>query len=217
MTFPSSRTLLVLSMLGACAGAAHAADAYVATGFPYLLVGVAQPVSDAITVRADWGTVGHHSYTGSTSDNDYTGSLKYDRFGLFGDLFVTGQFRLTGGATINHGSTQLFATSRGSQITIGGTVYNYTGDVTSTVTLPQTTPYLGIGWGHAAAATAGFSVHADLGFSFGKPKATPLKAEGQVAQFVSDADLADENRRFQDGVGQVKGLPQLTVGATYRF
>jgi hypothetical protein len=217
MTFPTSRTLLVLSLLGACAGAAHAAEPYVATGFPYLLVGVAQPVTDIFTVRADWGTVGHHSYSGSTRDNDYTGSLKYDRFGLFGDLFVTGQFRVTGGVTVNHGSTQLFATSHGSQIVIGGTTYSYTGDVTSTVTLPQTTPYLGIGWGHAASAAPGFSVNADLGVSFGKPKATPLKAEGQVAQYVSAADLAEENRRFQDGVGQVKGLPQLTIGATYRF
>lgn len=216
---PVSRpVVLAACLLGPLAALpAHAADAYVATGFPYLLVGVAQPVSPSITLRADWGTVGHHGYSGSTSDNDYHGTLKYDRLALLADWYAAGGFRVTGGVTFNHGSTDLHATSKNGQITIGGTPYQYAGDVTSTVTLPSTTPYLGIGWGRPAGTEPGFSFHADLGVSFGKPHATPLKAEGQVAQYVTAADLAEENRRFQNGVDQVKGLPQLTVGASYRF
>ena len=218
---PLPSRLLALRLLpvvaALCATSAHAADAYVATGFPYLVVGVAQPVAPSITLRADWGTVGHHSYSGSTSDNDYSGQLKYDRFALLADWFAIGGFRLTGGVTFNHGSTDLYATSRNSEITIGGVVYHYTGDVTSTVTLPKTTPYLGLGWGRPQSSEPGFSFHADLGVAFGKPEATALKAEGQVAQFVTATDLAEENRRFQDGVNKVKGLPQLTLGASYRF
>ena len=197
--------------------AAHAADAYVATGFPYLVFGVSQPVAESITLRGDWGTVGHHAYTGSTSDNDYAGTLKYDRFGLFADWFASGNFRLTGGLTVNHGSTTMVASSHNNQITIGGQVYNYTGDVTSTITLPNATPYLGLGWGHAASTTQGFAFHADLGASIGKPKATALKAEGQVAQYVSPEALAAEDQKFQSGVNNVKAIPQLTVGVIYRF
>lgn len=214
---PALALLSCTAVLGLAAPAAQAADVYVATGFPYLVLGVNQPLGDSFGVRADWGTVGHHGYSGSTSDNDYSGSLKYDRFALLADWYAIGSFRLTGGVTLNHGSTTLVATSHNSQITIGGTVYNYTGDVTSTVTLPDATPYIGLGFGRAGKETAGLSFHGDLGVAFGKPKATDLKAEGQLAQFVSPADLAEENRRFQDGVGKVKGLPQLTVGVTYRF
>ncbi len=218
---PLSRPLraaaLAVALLGGAAMSAQAADAYLATGFPYLVFGASQPVSDSITLRGDWGTVGHHSYTGSTSDNDYSGTLKYDRLGLFADWFASGNFRLTGGLTVNHGSTTMVAASKNNQITIGGQVYNYTGDVTSTITLPDATPYVGLGWGHAASTAPGFAFHADLGVSIGKPKATPLKAEGQVAQYVSPEALAEEDRKFQSGVNDVKAIPQLTVGVIYRF
>lgn len=201
----------------AFAAPAHAADAYVATGFPYLLIGVAQPVSDSVVLRADWGTAGHHSYSATSSDNDYRGTLNYSRFAAFADWFVAGGFRLTGGAVFANGKTDIKASSHNNQITIGGTTYNYTGDVASTVTLPSAAPYIGLGWGSPGNAAAGFSFHADLGVAFGKPKATDLKAEGDVAQFVSAADLATENRQYQDEVAKVKGIPQFTIGASYRF
>jgi len=213
--------LPLTALLATAAAAAHAEDRniepYVGVGFPVGVVGLAFPLHERVTLRADYGTAGHHSYNGTSSDNDYKGTLKYDRFGAFADFFVVSGLRVTAGLVSTSGDMTLKATSKGSTISIGGTVYHYTGDVYSDITLPSTSPYLGIGWGHQLGAGGGLSFHADLGAAIGKAKATDLKAEGDVAQFVSASDLADENKSFQDNVAKIKAIPQLTLGLSYRF
>jgi len=78
MTFSPTRNALAacaVAALGlAAARPAAAVEAYAATGFPYALVGVAQPLGPLFAVRADFGTIAHHGYTGSTSDNDFKGA-----------------------------------------------------------------------------------------------------------------------------------------------
>ena len=206
-----------LLLAAAAVPAAGAAEVYVATGLPYALVGVAFPVADRVVLRADYGSIGHHGYSGTTPDNNYAGSLKYNRFAAFADWFVAGSFRLTGGVSVANGGAEMKATAKNNSITIGGTVYDTTGDIVSKVSLPSSAPYLGIGWGHAPTAAPGLAFHADLGASIGKAKATPLKAEGALAQLVSASDLAAEDAKWQASVGKVKAIPQFTLGASYRF
>src|SRR3954470_18752791 len=112
----SFRVALLTCMLGAsglaATSSAMAAEAYVATGFPYALVGISQPLNGSFSVRADFATIAHHNYTGSTSDNDFKGSVSYHRAALVGDWFVAGGgFRITGGATFNQAKASMRASA----------------------------------------------------------------------------------------------------------
>lgn len=220
------RSLVLLALAGV-SFEASALEPYVATGFPYALVGIAQPVNGSVTLRADFGTVAHHTYNGSTSDEDYRGSIDYSRAALLADWFALGNgFRLTGGATFNQAKATLRATAHDGQLTLGDTVFQVSGSqyyVESEVKMPEVMPYLGIGWGHHAPENGtGFTFNFDIGASIGTAKAAPLTPSAQLASVItltpggSDA-LATENQRFHDDVASVKALPQVTIGVGYRF
>ena len=204
---------------------AAAVEAYVATGFPYALVGLAQPINASFALRADFGTIAHHGYSGSTSDNDFKGSLSYNRTALLGDWFVAGGgFRLSGGLAINQAKATMTASAHNGKISIGGTQYDAPSSlyyVQSDLSFPKAAPYIGLGWGHHD-APAGLSFNFDLGASIGTAKATPLKASPALASELAvnqagAADLASENQDFQDTVRKFKAIPQLTFGVGYRF
>jgi hypothetical protein len=207
------------------AGAAAAAEPYVATGFPYLLAGVAQPVNPSLALRADFGSIAHHGYTGSTSDNDFKGSIKYDRLALLADWFVAeGGFRLSGGATFDHAKATMTAFAHGGKITLGGVQYDAPSSlyyVQSDLSFPKVMPYIGLGWGHHQ-STPGLSFNVDLGASIGTAKATPLKASPALASELAlnqqgATDLQQESHDFQAEVRKLTAIPQLTIGLGYRF
>ena len=227
-------TRLAHSRLAACALAAlglfaarpaAAVEAYVASGFPYALVGVAQPINASFALRADFGSIAHHGYSGTTSDNDFKGNIHYSRAALLADWFVAGGgFRLSGGATFDQAKATMTASAHSGKISIGGTQYDAPSNlyyVQSDLSFPKAAPYLGLGWGHHD-APAGLSFNFDLGASIGSAKATALKASPALASELAvnqagAADLASENKDFQDTVRKFKAVPQLTVGVGYRF
>jgi hypothetical protein len=207
------------------AGAAAAAEPYSATGFPYLLAGFAQPMSPSLALRADFGSIAHHSYSGSTSDNDFKGSIKYNRFALLADWFVVdGGFRLTGGATFDQAKATMTASAHGGKITLGGVPYDAPSSlyyVQSDLSFPKAMPYVGLGWGHHQ-GTPGLTFNFDLGASIGTAKATPLRASPALASELAlnqqgATDLQQESHDFQDEVRKLKAIPQLTIGLGYRF
>jgi len=219
------RACALAALVFVVARPAVAVEPYVATGFPYALIGVAQPVNAWFGVRADWGSIAHHNYSETSSDNDFKGGINYNRGALLGDWFVAGGgFRLTAGATFNTAKATMTASSHDGKISLGGTQYDAPSSlyyVTSDLSFPKATPYVGLGWGHHA-GTPGLSFNFDLGASFGTAKATPLKASPALASELAldqqgSADLAQENRDFQDTVHKFKAIPQLTFGVGYRF
>jgi hypothetical protein len=227
MTFALARPRLALLAAAAtlAAGSASAVEPYVATGFPYALAGIAQPINSSFAVRADFGSIAHHNYSGTTSDNDFKGNINYDRGALLADWFVAqGGFRLSAGATFNHAKATMTASSHDGKISLGGVDYNAPSSlyyVQSQLSFPQTTPYVGLGWGHHDSAP-GLSFNFDLGASIGTAKATPLKPSQALAtELAADpqgsSDLQQENRDFQDEVHKFKAIPQLTIGVGYRF
>lgn len=229
MSFLTTRPRLAACALATltllAARPAAAVEAYAATGFPYALIGVAQPLNASFALRADFGTIAHHAYSGSTSDNDFKGNIHYARTALVGDWFVAeGGFRLTGGATFNQAKATMTASAHGGKITIGGVQYDAPSSVyyvQSELSFPKAAPYLGLGWGHHD-SPAGLSFNFDLGAAIGTAKATPLKPSAALANELAlsssgSADLASENRDFQDTVRKFKAIPQLTLGLGYRF
>ena len=222
---PRLAALACATLVLAAARPAAAVEAYVATGFPYALVGLAQPINASLAVRADFGTIAHHGYSGTTSDNDFKGNIDYNRAALLGDWFVAGGgFRLSGGATFNQAKATMTASAHSGKISIGGVQYDAPSAlyyVQSDLSFPKAAPYVGLGWGHHD-SPAGLSFNVDLGASIGTAKATPLKASPALASELSlnqsgAADLAQENRDFQDTVRKFKAIPQLTFGVGYRF
>jgi len=206
-------------VLFATVGAVQAADPYATIGAPGIVLGVAQPMNERVSLRADYATSGRHGLDGEQEGIDYRGHVQFSRLGLFADWFVAGGgFRLTGGATFNQGRMDLTAFGDGTPIRIGDTLYPTTeaDRFEARVKFPDVTPYLGIGWGHHSQQVKGLSFLFDLGASIGQAT-VETRAEGPLLGQVSDEDLKKETRELRDGVGRVKAIPQATIGMAYRF
>ena len=201
------------------AASAQAGEVYGNVGLPGVMLGYAQPVSDSLTLRADLGTLGSHDKDYEESGINYQGTAKLHRAGVFADWFAFGGgFRFTGGATFQNARLDLTADGAGQSFDIGGqTVVLAPGDRFDVrIKYPSVMPYLGIGYGHQPSGTGWGSVF-DLGVSIGKPKVTGKVSgptlSGQVSQEDVDAELAE----LRDDVGDIKVLPQLSIGVNYRF
>jgi hypothetical protein len=212
------RSALVAAVLSSTTVAASAGEVYAGIGLPGAMIGYAQPLSSSITVRADLSTLGTHKERRTEDGVPYEARIEAHRAGLFGDWFVAGGFRLTGGLTFNKIGARLDA--RGDGVTawdIGGTTIVASPDdrLQVKVEYPKTTPYVGIGYGHHAQA-AGWGFVFDIGASIGKPKVTETHSGPNMAM-VPQSDIDAEMAEVRDEVGKVKVIPQLSVGVNYRF
>lgn len=206
---------------------AQAGEVYTGVGIQGVMLGYAQPLSPSITVRGDYATFGNLKRQRTEDGIDYDARIKYSRFGLVGDWFFSGGWRLTGGITANNMKIDMVGkpNSASATINIGSGTYTYAaGDrLDVKVKFPSTTPYLGVGYGHQESSEKGFGFHFDLGASIGKAKVSTAfsgpsynaMTAPQRAQL--DADLQTESQELRDGVGKIKAIPQLSLGVTYRF
>jgi hypothetical protein len=202
-----------------CAGVAQAGEVYGAAGLPGVMLGYAHPVNSSLTLRADLATLGTHHKTSTEEGIAYKAKINTQRLGLFGDWFVTGGgFRLTGGLTLTDYKGVLDASGAGKTIQVGDGSYTLGVDdgLQMTIKFPDVMPYLGIGWGHQASEGSGWRFGVDLGVMIGKAKvrATP---RGLLAEDAAKADVAKEVAQVQDGAGNVRVLPQLSVSVGYSF
>lgn len=212
--------LMTTAALAVPAAPAIAGEIYTGIGAPGLLLGYAHPLKPGLTLRADVSTIGSFDRNGNREGVNYRGSLRAERAGLFADWFPGGgSFRLVGGLTFNDARMQLDGQGDGSgSITVGSTTYRFDNSQDRfrvDIEMPRTTPYLGIGWGHRG-GTAGWGFHADIGLSFGKPK-VKIATSGPNLSLVSQADIDRETQELRDAADKVPGLPQLSLGVSYRF
>lgn len=84
------------------------------------------------------------------------------------------------------------------------------------IKFPSATPYVGIGWGHHAAGP-GWGFVFDLGGSIGRAKVEGSVSGPNLSGNVSQADIDAELAQLRDGVGKVRFVPQVSIGASYRF
>jgi len=210
-------TRCAAATLGIAACSAQAGEVYGAIGLPGLMVGYAQPIEGGFTLRADVSTLGRRSFDGNEEGIEYRGKGKANRAGFFGDWFVAGGFRLTGGVTVNDVRVDLVAQGDGNPVTIGGTQYpTSTADrLDVTIKYPDVTPYLGIGYGHHA-AEGGVGFVFDLGASIGKARVS-ARTQGPNLSQVAQSDLDRELAELRDGVGKAKVIPQISFGINVRF
>lgn len=201
------------------ASSVFAGDAYLGAGLPGVQLGYAQPVSDSLTLRADFSTLGHLNRTRSENNLDYAAKLKLDRLGLFADWFFAGSWRAVGGLTLNRARADLRGSGNGGAITIGNTTYlagpgeGFDVDVK----FPRAMPYLGLGYGHKGLPGKGWGLAFDVGVAFGKPRVNGTVRGALLSQAVSQADIDRELADIRDEANRLKGIPQLTLAVSYRF
>jgi len=197
---------------------AQAGEVYTSIGLPGLTIGYSAPVTDNISLRADLSTLGSPTRHRSIDAVEYDVKVKADRLGLFADWFVSDGFRATGGLTFNNARADLNGRGNGGTITIGGTNYAAGPDdrFEGQVRYPNTMPYLGLGYGHAA-GTKGWGLVFDLGIAIGRAKVTGSAAGPLLSQSVSQQDTQKEVDKVRDKLAKVPGIPQLSVGAAYSF
>ncbi len=210
------KTLTALA-LSAAALSAQSAELYLGLGLPGAMLGVATPVSDSFTLRAEFATLGEHTGEELEEGIRYNGRAKLQRSGLFADYFVfSGGLRLTGGVTFNAVELDLQAVSNGGSIDIGGSSYNFGPNdrFDAQVRFDKTTPYVGIGYGHHADKGWGFIW--DLGASIGRATVTATASGPNLSQ-VPQSDIDRELEELREGVGKVRVLPQLSFAISYKF
>jgi hypothetical protein len=194
-----------------------AGEIYVQAGLPGYGLGYAHPLGSALTLRADYVTLGSRHKDTTQEGILYSGDLQAKRLAAFADWYpFAGVFRLSAGYTSNKYKLTLDASGAGRTINVGGT--NYTlgaGDgLLVEVKYPNSMPYLGLGWGHQQGSGLRFSL--DLGAGIGKPTVTAT-GRGQLAAQVAQADIDRELVELRDGVGKIKVLPQLSFAIGYSF
>ena len=137
---------------------------------------------------------------------------------MLADWFpFAGSFRLTGDAAFNTYKITPDASGANGTLTIGDRTYTTTAadGLRVQVKFPNTTPYVGIGWGHQTGS--GFRFSADIGAAIGSATVAAA-ARGQLAaQPDIQSNINKELAQLRDGVGKVKAIPQLSLGIGYSF
>ena len=206
-------------LLGLCALAdTHAGELYASAGVPGLMLGYSLSVNDQFSLRADMSTLGRPSRVRNEQGIRYDSALKAQRLGLFGDWYPINDsgFRLVGGLTLNDYALDLDAAGAGRTIKVGAGQYTLTAadGLGVRVKFADTTPYLGLGWGHRTGD--GWRFAFDLGAMIGRAQVSVLP-RGQLATPAAQADVDRELAELRNGVGKVNALPQLSVSLGYAF
>lgn len=217
----SIRATLAAAALCSIAHGASAAEVYLQGGFIGTGIGIAQPLDENFAVRADVLTLGG-SRKGDYDEEGirYQGTLKASRAAVFGDWFVTGGgFRLSAGVGVHQAKLDLTVRGAGQQVTIGTQTVTLTASDRYDVKIeyPRVMPYLGLGYGHHR-AEPGWGFVFDVGAFIGRAKVTgQASGAGFTASGLTQADVDLEVRQIEENLGDLRVLPQLTFGASYRF
>lgn len=208
-------------LAGLSAPTAHAGESYANVGVPGLMLGYAHSLNSQWGLRGDVATVGSLNREFTESGITYQGTIKSQRLGLFADYFpMQGGFRLSSGLTFNRTRLSLKSQFDGSTpVTVGSqTLVPTAADYfNAELKFPRVMPYLGVGWGHQARGS-GLGFVADLGVMIGKAKLTTT--QNLVANHpgvVTQADVDAQTQKLRDDVGDIRFIPQLSVGVSYRY
>jgi len=180
-------------------------------------LGLVQGLNDHFGLRGEYTTY-TLKRTLDDSDITYKGDIKLQTAALYADYRpFKGVFRLTGGVTFQSPKGTLDGQFINGKIDINGTTYTIpNGSAKAEVKYPSVMPYLGLGWGYRGTGKSGILVGFDLGAFIGKPKATVTYSQ-EVISAAKPADLAAEQKKFQDSVEKVNFYPIVKLGVGYSF
>ena len=210
--------LTALAGLAAMTPGVHAQDVYTGFGLPGLYtLRYALPLNYSVGLRVEYAGGLSVSKDGNLDGVNVTGNFKSSRLGAFADWFpLGGGFRLVGGLSANDTRAELNGLGSGSS-TINGTTVNMAGESYKvTVKYPDTTAYLGIGYGHQLGEAKGLGFYADLGVSLGTFSASSSTSlVGK--QGITQADVDAQNQKIRDALNGSSVLPSASLGLLYRY
>jgi hypothetical protein len=121
-----------------------------------------------------------------------------------------------GGLTVNDIKAGFNGVGSGTS-TINGKSVNMSGETFNVqVKFPNTTPYLGIGFGHQKSDAKGFGFYADLGVMVGTFTAdTSTSLVGK--QGVTQADVDTQSQKIRDSLSGLSAVPSASLGLLYRY
>lgn len=184
---------------------------------------VSVPIRSSLNLRFGLNYA-RYSTTRDTDDANYDLDLRLKTFDALVDYFPgDSAFRISGGAVYNGNQFDTHAKpTSGSVYTLNNNTYpaSTAGLIDGTVDFRKVAPYLGIGWGNAAAAT-GWGFTADLGVLFqGAPNSSLANRGCTAASAICTrlaSDLVAENLKLKDEMKDFKFYPVLRVGVSYSF
>ncbi|MCX8517845.1 MAG: hypothetical protein ORN29_07270 [Rhodoferax sp.] len=205
---------------------AQAQEVYAGLGFPGLYsLGYAHQFVPAFGVRAEYATGLSFGLGGNQQGVSSSGSFKATRFGAFADWFpFEGNFRLVGGLTFNDIKGNISGASTGTFTINQYQLELLNENFSAGIKFPETSPYVGFGFGHQQSENKGLGFFADVGLmvgSFTVSANTSLVGKrviaGQQIQFLQQSDVDAELKKINNTLGYISVLPSLSLGLLYRF
>jgi hypothetical protein len=216
------KQMMGLAALAAISFGIHAQDIYGGVGLPGLYtLGYAQPLGSSIGLRGEYASGLSVNKDGNQDGVNVTGNFKASRLGAFADWFpFGGGFRLVGGVTLN--DIKAGFNSVGGTATINGQTVSMVGETYKVaVKYPDTTAYLGIGYGHQKIGVKGLGFYADLGVTVGSFTAdTTTSLVGKATTSggtITQTDVDAQNQKIRDSLSNLSVLPSASLGLLYRY
>ncbi|WP_341891143.1 hypothetical protein [Variovorax sp. YR752] len=207
--------LSLLAILALAPRPADAVELFGGIGTTGLEIGVGERVGPNTGLRLS-GEFLDLSRDFERNGASYDTKLKFSTLAVYGDYFLGDRFRLTAGAQFGTRKASGNAVASNGTITINGVTYPAAGEsVDAEAKFPSTTPYLGIGWGHAQTGQ-GLSFYVDAGVLVGKADAKITPSAGLLAA-AGQANIDAEQRNLQESVDKLKLFPAVKFGIGYKF
>lgn len=210
-----------VSLVAACVlllgGAARAGESYLGIGSTGLDVGYGFKLkpSTGLRVELNFLDLGRDF---NSDGADYAARLKFSNLGAYVDYFLGDSFRLTGGLLLGKRKLEGRGVTTGGTVRINGADYPAPAgeSVTVTDTLPSTTPYLGLGFGHNHQPGSGWGFYADAGLALGKGDVKVVVTPGLVGA-AGQANVDAEEAKVRDKLDKLKAYPVLKLGLSYTY
>jgi len=190
---------LALAVCSAAAGPAVAQNVYTELGLPGLY-----SLSGSLSLRGDSAPGLNWNRAGSAGLVDSGAGLQANRASVYADWFPFGSgLRLVGGVNLSENRPELLnAPVNGWSGTPGSQRLKY----------PNSSTYLGIGYGQHTLSSKGLGFYADMGLSL-----STLPADAETSQGASTAAGMDGWRTQTNGWLGFRYLPSVSLGLIYRY
>lgn len=198
--------LLALAVCSAAAGPAVAQNFYNELGMPGLY-----SLSDSLSLRGEYSPGLNWNRSGSDGLADAGAGLQANRASLYADWFpFGGGLRLVGGVQFNDTRADLMSMSLS-----GSSAATMAGSQNSLrLKYPNSSTYLGIGYGQHTPSSKGLGFYADMGVMLGS---LPSDADASQGSSAAAAAALDGWRTQTHGWLGFRYLPSVSLGLIYRY
>ncbi|AQR62739.1 hypothetical protein BZG35_14585 [Brevundimonas sp. LM2] len=224
MTRHAFAALAVSSAALALASTAQAQDGRFAVGAqvgtPGAGVQAQFALTDTVVLRGSYDML-RYDRDDTYDDVDYSAELEFNSPGAFIDLHPTGNaLFVSAGAFFGDRSVNLDATPTGDT-QIGSQTFTpaQIGNLTGTIELESTAPFVGIGFDNTFTTAGRWGFRLLAGAAFGDEPQVDLNASGGTLSNdpTFQQRLAEEEAQIQEDANDYDVLPVVQLGLNYRF